>query len=112
MPELHTTQQHQSSIGVSFEGTNVASIGEELAYQPESPWEDEEDQKFHEDLSDLSEFVPKSLLGLHGNVEDDLPRPMQPRSENPHDVESTSADIAVDVESNRDTDRDSVGSGR
>jgi regulator of nonsense transcripts 2 len=32
-------------------------------------WEDEEERRFFEDIQDLKDFVPKSVLGLEGDAE-------------------------------------------
>lgn len=62
MPSLPTQTLKTDSIQLSSASGNH-DAHEEL-YVSGGKWEDEEERKFFEDLQDLRDFVPKSLLGL------------------------------------------------
>lgn len=62
MPHLPTVAEQTSSIGLADgsssrggEGDDVTAVGK---------WEDEEERRFYEDVPDLKDFVPKSILGV------------------------------------------------
>lgn len=64
MPHLPTVAEQTSSIGLADgpssrngEGDEVTAVGK---------WEDEEERRFYEDIPDLKDFVPKSVLGIDG----------------------------------------------
>jgi regulator of nonsense transcripts 2 len=64
MPHLPTVAEQTSSIGLADcpssrngEGDEVNAVGK---------WEDEEERRFYEDIPDLKDFVPKSVLGIDG----------------------------------------------
>jgi regulator of nonsense transcripts 2 len=62
MPHLPTVAEQTSSIGLtngsSGRGVDVEDV------TAVGKWEDEEERRFYEDLPDLKDFVPKSILGL------------------------------------------------
>ena len=68
LPSLPTASQKADSILI---GANTANhVGEETDQNlPVSggKWEDEEERRFFEDIQDLKDFVPKSVLGIEGN---------------------------------------------
>jgi hypothetical protein len=69
LPSLPTTSQKADSILI---GTNNPShLGDDTDETLTSggKWEDEEERRFFEDIQDLKDFVPKSVLGLEGDVE-------------------------------------------
>lgn len=74
MPNLPTDEPRgNDSIGLS---TNVGAQGvveEDPTQYATSKWEDDEERRFYEDIQDLKDFVPKSLLGL-----DDKGDPVEP----------------------------------
>ena len=61
MPTLPAATQKSDSIMVSTGGQN--EIPEEI-YTTGGKWEDEEERRFFEDIQDLRDFVPKSVLGF------------------------------------------------
>lgn len=66
LPSLPTSSHASSSIQI---GNNTGSIlnddAEELALAASGgKWEDEEERRFFEDIQDLREVVPKSILGV------------------------------------------------
>ncbi|KAF9237526.1 ARM repeat-containing protein [Melanogaster broomeanus] len=65
MPSLPTASQKSDSIQI---GSNAGGIlGEEsddILSTSGGKWEDEEERKFFEDIQDLKDFVPKSVLGV------------------------------------------------
>ena len=61
MPTLPAATQKNDSILVSTTGQN--EVSEEI-YTTGGKWEDEEERKFYEEVQDLKDFVPKSVLGI------------------------------------------------
>ncbi|KIY66874.1 ARM repeat-containing protein [Cylindrobasidium torrendii FP15055 ss-10] len=64
MPELPTAAHKSDSIQI---GTNASSIfangdNDDVTYG--GKWEDEEERRFFEDVQDIKDFVPRSVLGL------------------------------------------------
>lgn len=71
MPKLPAYSQKTDTIGVSMsDGSREAA---EDLYITGGKWEDEEERKFFEDLQDMKDYVPKSVLGMEedGEVKDD-----------------------------------------
>lgn len=69
VPNLPSASQKSESIMI---GSNTGrSIGEdgELLLTAAGKWEDEEERKFFEDIQDLRDYVPKSILGLEDGEE-------------------------------------------
>lgn len=63
LPKLPTSTQKSDSIQIgSNQGSLLAEPDETLP--PGSKWVDEEERKFYEDIPDLKDFVPASVLGL------------------------------------------------
>lgn len=63
MPSLPSASQKNDSILLLDGGSSLrATGGEDLPAN--SKWEDEEDRRFYEDLPDLKDFVPKSVLSV------------------------------------------------
>lgn len=69
MPSLPTASQKSDSIQI---GANAVSGDEEdpLAHSG-GKWEDEEERRFFEDIQDLKDFVPKSVLGIESDEKED-----------------------------------------
>jgi regulator of nonsense transcripts 2 len=68
MPTLRAAQQQQTSIGVSTAGTALGSAAEDMTVYPAGGvWEDDEEQKFYEDLPDLADFLPRNALGIQAS---------------------------------------------
>jgi regulator of nonsense transcripts 2 len=66
MPTLPTSSSTGNSIQI---GTNTGALfsddAEEAAFAAlGGKWEDEEERRFFEDIQDLREIVPKSILGI------------------------------------------------
>jgi regulator of nonsense transcripts 2 len=65
LPPLPTESQKSDSILI---GTNNANnLGDdfdETLLSTRGKWEDEEERRFFEDIQDLKDFVPKSVLGI------------------------------------------------
>ncbi|KAH8119395.1 transcription factor [Phellopilus nigrolimitatus] len=61
MPTLSTATQKSDSIIVSSGGQQDS---QEDIYTSGGKWEDEEERRFFEDLQDMRDFVPRSVLGL------------------------------------------------
>ncbi|KAH9915683.1 ARM repeat-containing protein [Fomitopsis serialis] len=69
MPALKTASQRTESIligantGISVPGGDVESV-------TGGKWEDEEERRFFEDIPDLKDYVPRSVLGLEGEADE------------------------------------------
>jgi regulator of nonsense transcripts 2 len=64
LPSLPATSQKSDSILI---GANSAlHLGDDAdeALSTSGKWEDEEERRFFEDIPDLKDFVPKSVLGI------------------------------------------------
>ncbi|KZS98144.1 ARM repeat-containing protein [Sistotremastrum niveocremeum HHB9708] len=85
MPHLPTASQNQASIGLSTNDGGRGDVLDEINTSTGSgKWEDEEERKFYEDLMDLADFVPKTVLGLEEDV--------------PHDKEQEEQDLKAKEE--------------
>lgn len=63
LPKLPTSTQKSDSIQIgSSQGSLLTEPDESLP--PGSKWVDEEERKFYDDIPDLRDFVPASVLGL------------------------------------------------
>lgn len=68
MPALKAAAQQQTSIGVSAIGTTIGAGSDDMSVYPSGGlWEDDEERKFHEDLPDLADFLPKEALGIQSS---------------------------------------------
>ena len=65
MPTLPTEAPAPEST-INFSGRGNDGLNEDLEVVG-GKWEDEEERRFFEDIQDLRDFVPKSVLGLEGN---------------------------------------------
>ena len=61
MPTLPTQSQKSDSINISSGGQGDS---QDVIFSSGGRWEDEEERKFFEDIQDLRDFVPKSVLGI------------------------------------------------
>lgn len=66
MPSLPTTSQKSDSILIGSNNSNLNPNEEEEGNASASKWEDDEERKFFEDIQDLKDYVPSSVLGLEG----------------------------------------------
>lgn len=64
MPSLPTTAQKNESVLLLSASSGGQHDSEEAMFPTGGKWEDEEERRFYEDLQDLRDFVPKSVLGL------------------------------------------------
>lgn len=70
LPKLPTSTQKSDSIQIgSNQGSLLTESDESLP--PGSKWVDEEERKFYEDIPDLKDFVPASVLGLNESTQAD-----------------------------------------
>jgi regulator of nonsense transcripts 2 len=68
LPPLPTDSQKSDSILIG--ANNVNHWGEDsddILLTSGGKWEDEEERKFFEDIQDLKDFVPKSVLGVESD---------------------------------------------
>ena len=65
MPNLPSASQKSESIMIgSNAGKGLGEDGELTLSTAGGKWEDEEERRFFEDIQDLRDYVPKSVLGL------------------------------------------------
>lgn len=64
MPSLPTNTQKNESVILLSASSGSQHDSEEASFPTGGKWEDEEEKRFYEDLQDLRDFVPKSVLGL------------------------------------------------
>lgn len=62
LPTLPTTSQKSDSILIS-NSTYVNGDSDDTT-NTSSKWEDEEERRFYEDIQDLKDFVPSSVIGI------------------------------------------------
>jgi regulator of nonsense transcripts 2 len=68
MPVLRAATQQQTSIGVSTASSSLGATSDDMTVYPAGGlWEDDEEQKFYEDLPDLADFLPKQALGVQAS---------------------------------------------
>ncbi|CCO28957.1 Regulator of nonsense transcripts 2 AltName: Full=Nonsense mRNA reducing factor 2 [Rhizoctonia solani AG-1 IB] len=63
MPHLPSASQKNDSI-LLLDGSSSLRLGGNEDLPANSKWEDEEERRFYEDLPDLKDFVPKTVLGV------------------------------------------------
>jgi regulator of nonsense transcripts 2 len=71
LPALPTISQKSDSIQIGVNASSAQAgdeTNENLAVSG-GKWEDEEERRFYEDIQDLKDFVPKSVLGIEENEE-------------------------------------------
>ena len=71
MPTLKTATQKSESIqiGANTGSSLLGGDGDESGGG--GKWEDEEERRFFEEFPDLKDYVPRSVLGLEGDGDDD-----------------------------------------
>ncbi|MCO5554331.1 hypothetical protein L7F22_007860 [Adiantum nelumboides] len=73
MPKLKS-EAKSSGVGLAINLDSRSSLGADRATEAEfatgkSPWEDDDTRRFYEDLTDLRDLVPPSLLGEKAGAE-------------------------------------------
>lgn len=63
LPSLPTVSQKSDSILIGSNSNQVNGDSEEILTTG-GKWEDEEERRFYEDVQDLKDFVPSSVLGV------------------------------------------------
>ncbi|OAX42276.1 ARM repeat-containing protein [Rhizopogon vinicolor AM-OR11-026] len=69
MPSLPTESQKSDSIQIG--GNAISGDDEDALAASGGKWEDEEERRFFEDIQDLRDFVPKSVLGIENEEKED-----------------------------------------
>ncbi|RPD73709.1 transcription factor [Lentinus tigrinus ALCF2SS1-7] len=72
MPTLKTASQKSESIqiGMSSGSSLLGGESDELTGAG-GKWEDEEERRFYEEIPDLKDYVPRSVLGLEGDGDEE-----------------------------------------
>jgi regulator of nonsense transcripts 2 len=74
MPNLPSASQKSESIMIgSNTGRGLGEDGELVTSTVGGKWEDEEERRFFEDIQDLRDYAPKSVLGLEDGEEKSSP---------------------------------------
>ncbi len=71
MPTLKTASQKAESIQIGMNsGSNILG-GDSEEFGDGGKWEDEEERRFFEETPDLKDYVPRSVLGLEGDGDEE-----------------------------------------
>ena len=72
MPTLKTASQKTESIQIGMNtGSSLLGGDSDDAASGGGKWEDEEERRFYEEIPDLKDYVPRSVLGLEGDGADE-----------------------------------------
>ncbi|KAI0666624.1 ARM repeat-containing protein [Trametes maxima] len=70
MPTLKTATQKTESIQIGLNtGSNLLGADSEDVTTAGGKWEDEEERRFFEEIPDLKDYVPRSVLGLESDAD-------------------------------------------
>ena len=64
LPSLPTSSQNTTSIQIWTNSSSINDDADEISLGVTSKWEDEEERRFFEDIQDLRDLVPRSILGI------------------------------------------------
>ncbi len=68
MPTLKTASQKTESIQIGMNtGSSLFGADVDETAASGGKWEDEEERRFYEEIPDLKDYVPRSVLGLEGD---------------------------------------------
>ncbi|KAG8902737.1 hypothetical protein FRC00_000574, partial [Tulasnella sp. 408] len=67
LPKASNSKSLGDSISISLD--SGSSIGRDEDWVPGGKWEDDEERRFYEDLTDLKDFVPRTILGIEAEAE-------------------------------------------
>ncbi|KAI0743348.1 ARM repeat-containing protein [Daedaleopsis nitida] len=72
MPTLKSASQKSESIQIGM-NTGMGGLGGDADEMTGGggKWEDEEERRFFEEIPDLKDYVPRSVLGLEGDLDED-----------------------------------------
>ncbi|EFI28143.1 transcription factor [Coprinopsis cinerea okayama7 len=70
LPELPTSTQKSDSIQIGSSGNSLLTDSDENITTG-GKWEDEEERRFYEEIPDLRDFVPSSVLGVEAASEEE-----------------------------------------
>ncbi|KJA29027.1 hypothetical protein HYPSUDRAFT_33531 [Hypholoma sublateritium FD-334 SS-4] len=70
LPSLPTASQKSDSILIGSNSSHMNGDSDEILTTG-GKWEDEEERRFFEDVQDLKDFVPSSVLGVEEEVEEE-----------------------------------------
>lgn len=72
MPTLKTASQKTESIQIGMNtGSSLFGADVDETAASGGKWEDEEERRFYEEIPDLKDYVPRSVLGLEGESDVD-----------------------------------------
>lgn len=71
LPSLPTISQKSDSILIGSNNPNHLSDDGDDILVTGGKWEDEEERRFFEDIQDMKDFVPSSVLGIGESGEDE-----------------------------------------
>lgn len=105
LPPLPTDSQKSESILIGSNNANLPQESDEALLANGGKWEDEEERKFFEDIQDLKDFVPKSVLGIEGDEMDKKEKELEREkleqekaAEEAKKLEEELADLKIHVE--------------
>ena len=71
MPPLKTASQKAESIQIGMNTGSSLLGGDSEEFGGGGKWEDEEERRFFEEIPDLKDYVPRSVLGLEGDGDEE-----------------------------------------
>ncbi|THV02346.1 ARM repeat-containing protein [Dendrothele bispora CBS 962.96] len=71
LPSLPNNARKTDSIQIGVSSSTGSGDLDEI-YTPGGKWEDEEERKFYEEVQDLKDFVPKSVLGIEEGPKEEM----------------------------------------
>lgn len=72
MPTLKTVSQKSESIQIGVNsGSNLLGGDSDELTGAGGKWEDEEERRFYEEIPDLKDYVPRSVLGIEGDGDEE-----------------------------------------
>lgn len=69
MPNLPKASAGKAGDSIAISLDSGSSLGRDEEWTPGGKWEDEEERRFYEELTDIRDFVPLSALGIEAEEE-------------------------------------------
>ena len=95
MPNLPSASQKSESIMIGGNAEKgLGEDGELVTSTAGGKWEDEEERRFFEDIQDLRDYVPKSILGLEDGEDKSSPEEKKPEEDLKVDMKKLDEELA------------------
>ncbi|CCL99869.1 uncharacterized protein FIBRA_01894 [Fibroporia radiculosa] len=93
MPSLKTMTQKSESILIGT-NTGLNTVGADAESVVGGKWEDEEERRFFEDVPDLKDYVPRSVLGVENGEIDMTEEEKEKREKEKEDMKKLEEELA------------------